>query len=205
MKITKLTMIIGFTALCSCTAFAQDDCVSEGKMVIDAYYGYPYVVGAALKSASTGTDVSVSNTNHIGAKFEYMVSDKIGLGVDYTYARVTIKEKDIQSTAANGQTVTYYGVYSASLTKQRILVRMNVHFATSPKIDPYVAFGVGYKMTTYKDNYPSTYDNGYNLNLLPVAYRIGIGMRFFFVENVGINIEAGLGGPAMQGGVSFKF
>ena len=43
------------------------------------------------------------------------------------------------------------------------------------------------------------------LNILPVAFRLGIGLRYYFIENLGVCVEAGIGGPLVQAGLSEKF
>ena len=186
-------------------------CVSQGNFIIDAYYGYPYVVGKILKNLSNdnnnGVEISRGvNTNHIGGKVEYMINDHFGIGVDYTFARVTnyINTLDYHNEA--GQYKIANGSYKESLTKQRVLVRMNIHFGTTSSIDPYVSFGAGYKQSIYKNDFPSDYPiNGVNINLIPVSFRAAIGMRWFFTDGIGLNFEGGFGGPAIQGGVSVKF
>lgn len=180
------------------TSFAQKgqsssgNCVEEGTIIIDAFYGYPYLAGAVLKSATTNRIGDVRNTNHLGVKAEYMVSEKIGLGIEYTYADVSLTYTD--STLRE---------YKAGIKKSRILGKLNFHFATTESIDPYFTVGAGLKNTTIYDNGSGV--NSISINIVPVAVRIGVGVRYFFTDVVGVNAEVGLGGPLMQGGVSFKF
>lgn len=191
------------------TAQTGDKCVSQGKFIIDGYYGYPYVVGKVLKNISDDDDIEISrvvNTNHIGGKLEFMVNDVIGLGAEYTFARVTNHIKNLDYNNDLGQYKIVNGSFKETLTKQRILFRMSIHFGTSESVDPYVSFGAGYKQTIYRNNFPSDYPiNDVNINLIPISFRAGIGMRWFFTEHVGLNIEGGIGGPAIQGGLSVKF
>lgn len=186
-------------------------CVSQGNFLIDGYYGYPYVVGKVLKNLSDRDDngieiSSARNTNHIGGKFEYMLSDHFGIGADYTFARVTNYINTLDYTSETGQYKIVRGSYKESLTKQRVLVRMNIHFGTTSAIDPYVSFGVGYKQSIYKNDFPLDFPiNNVNINLIPISFRAAIGMRWFFTDGIGLNVEGGFGGPAIQGGVSVKF
>src|ERR1035437_9422099 len=97
MKILKtLLTLVTATLLMNSTSFAQKskdassggDCVKQGTILIDAFYGFPYFNGTILKAAykdSLGGN-SVHNLNHLGGRFEYLLSDKIGLGVEFTYA-----------------------------------------------------------------------------------------------------------------------
>lgn len=192
------TILATVTALLllSSNAFAQKgqsgNCVEEGTIIIDAFYGYPYVAGAVLKSAFTNRIGEVRNTNHFGVKAEYMVSEKIGLGIEYTYADASLTYTD--STLRE---------YEAGIKKSRFLGKLNFHFATTESIDPYFTVGAGVKNTTIYNNGSRT--NSISINVVPVAVRIGVGLHYFFTDVVGVNAEVGIGGPVMQAGVSFKF
>ena len=96
------------------------------------------------------------------------------------------------------------------MTKQRILAKFNIHFATSKYLDPYATAGLGYKASLVTSDNPndqkSVYDvNNSFLNVIPISFRLGIGLRYFFTENIGISAEAGIGGPIIQGGLCGKF
>ncbi|MDF2448278.1 MAG: hypothetical protein K0R26_782 [Bacteroidota bacterium] len=221
MKNIKALLFASFIVYCANTVNAQNSknessekCVGKGKFIIDAYYGYPYMVGKYIKnivSESGAGNIEVSNLNHLGGKFEYMVNDVIGLGMDYTYASVTAKYTETHSVFnyATNQYEDQNNVYTLGLSKQRMLAKINIHFATSKYLDPYATGGIGYKQTrVYSSNIndqKEVYDVSQTLNILPVAFRLGIGMRYYFIKNVGVAIEAGLGGPAVQFGISAKF
>ena len=190
-------------------------CINQGDFIIDAFYGYPYVLGNAIKEAFKPSNnavnntnvISITNLNHIGAKFEYMVTEDIGLGLEYTFASVYMNYYN-ENTTTNGLIVK--GFYDASLTKQRILGRVNFHYATTAHFDPYASIGAGYKKSVLKTNNPfgielvDTFNAGI-LNAFPVSFRLGVGLRYFFNNNIGLNIEAGIGGPLVQGGLTVKF
>lgn len=185
------------TTMISTTVFAQkgaasNQAVSQGNFIIDAFYGYPYFNGSLLQGLSNHSD-KVKSTGHIGGKFEYMVSDKIGIGAEFTWADASVKFQ-------NDTTLIYY---KAGVSKIRVLGRMNIHFATTGNLDPYFTIGAGYKKTTWYDNEPGA--GSFSGNLIPVSVRVGVGLHYYFSDFVGINAEIGLGGPIMQGGLSFKF
>lgn len=193
----KTTLILIATALLlgfNSNAFSQS--AKEGDVQVRAYYGYPYFVGAYLKAAlendSSATGIDVSNTNHIGASFQIMVSEKVGLGLDYTFAKVSATYID--------------GVdrYKASLTKHRITAMMSFHFSNSETIDPYFNVGAGYKLNQVKYTEPGYDDSEVLKNAVPLSARLGIGLNYFFNDVVGLNAEVGLGGPLVQLGLTFK-
>lgn len=170
------------------------NCVEQGTVIFDAFYGYPYYNGVLLKALVNNAN-NVRNTNHLGGKVEFMVTDKIGLGVEATYADVSANYSYTDSLNQ-----TYSG--KAGINKLRVLGKLNVHFATTEHIDPYFTVGAGVKRTSYYDSGSQFTWSG---NLIPVAVRVGVGFRYFFSDAVGVNAEVGLGGPLAQAGLSFKF
>ncbi len=182
--------------------FAQKDrssggnCVQQGTILIDAFYGFPYWNGTILKSEYSGTsydNTAVRNYNHVGGKVEFMINDHIGIGLEGTFARATVNYQR--------SNLKYY---TGGIDKLRILGKFNFHFATSANFDPYCTAGIGYKNTKVYDNEPGP-EPDLGLNIVPVAFRMGVGVRYFFSDAIGINAEVGLGGPLMQAGLSLKF
>lgn len=169
------------------------NCVKQGNFIIAGFYGYPYLAGAVIKTIGQGT-TNIKNLNHIGGKVEYMITDKIGLGAEVTYARVGGSYQD-------DSTLLWY---TAEITKIRVLPKMNVHFGTTESIDPYFTVGAGYKSTNIYLGGPNN-SADVNINLVPLSMRIGIGLHYFFTDYIGINAEVGLGGPAIQVGLAAKF
>ena len=218
----KTTLLSIFLIACSCYKLTAQDslktknselCIEKGKLLIDADYGVPYLTGSVVKTVldnSTGSSVaSISNLNHIGGKFEYLVTDNIGVGLEYTYAAVSAKYNYVRSYTDNNQNYTVLERYNAKLTKQRILLRVNIHFNTTEKLDVYSTLGLGYKKTQLKtDNIYNTVEVfGFNrtINMFPISMRGGIGIHYFFTQNIGLNLEAGFGGPIIQAGLTGKF
>jgi len=180
-------------------------CIKQGDFIIDGYWGFPYFWGLLLQNvvadSAKAYGLSVHNTQHIGGRFEYMVNDKIGIGMEYTYADCGI---DYTGTNSKGNPQ----IYTIGLSKQRILGKINIHFATGPKIDPYATFGVGYAALNVYANEPGANVSDINSSISsaipPIAIRAGIGLRYFFTDNFGLNAEFGLGGPLLQAGVTVK-
>lgn len=196
-KLTITFIAIALLLGINSNAFSQS--IAEGDVQIRAYYGYPYFAGAFIKSAletdSTGarTDITVKNTNHIGGGAQFLISDKVGLGVDYTFAKVS-------ATYIDG-----VDKYNLSLTKHRVTAMMSFHFATGESVDPYFNVGAGYKKNILKYNEPGFDDTEAISQPIPVSMRLGIGMNYFFTDAIGINAEIGLGGPLVHFGIVAKF
>ncbi len=189
-KLKTILLTAAAVLIVSADSFAQrgqssGNCVEQGKVIIDAFYGFPYFNGTLLRAAyssdSVATNSTLHNYNHFGAKVECMVSDKIGLGAEFTYALVTIKYQ--------GRNALWY---TGGIRKYRVLARMNFHFATTESLDPYFTVGAGYKNTLVYDNEPGSGPD-ITINIIPVAFRVGMGIRYFFSDAVGVNAEVGMG------------
>jgi outer membrane protein W len=177
--------------------------IQKGDMLVDVFYGGPYLLGLVTKLVydslkQQGNEVlNFHNYNQFGAKFQYMLNEKIDIGLEYTHALATFDYVGNNSI-----------LYTAGVRKQRVLGKINIHFATSPKVDPYLTFGAGFNSSKLYTNEPGTSSiDLQNTSILfaPISFRAGIGLRYFFTPQFGINAEIGLGGPLMQGGISFKF
>lgn len=193
------------------TATAQ---VEEGNMIIDLYYGYPNV-GKSFWSAletETTSNAKATGIGPFGGRFEYMIADNFGFGVDVNYLSNGYSYDD-QVSVYDTTTMTWSDQtynYSYTKTKLRIMARLNYHFVQTDVVDAYVGFGAGYKhktnkfSTTEPGGTESDFESG--LNLLPMSLRVALGARFFFTDFIGINTEMGLGGgPLLSGGISLKF
>jgi hypothetical protein len=118
----------------------------------------------------------------------------------------------------------YYGsgpqAYEITINKFRLLPRFMFHIGKNPKLDPYIAVGIGYfsrslafSLSNPAYNYPSPVNgNLYPANwpfeehITPVTLTSKFGFRYFFLDNrIGIGAEVGFGGPALAFGITVKF
>jgi len=186
------------------TTFSGTAQVSQGTILVDAYYGFPNlyksVFEAAVSSDAT-TNVTAGGIGPIGIRGEYLASDKIGVGVDICYSNAYVKQDDFGS---DGNIYTY----ELSSPKIGIMATMNYHFVTTDVVDFYFIAGAGYKNRTIdaKTDDPDYNTESIDVSLLNLAARIGLGTRIFFTENIGINLGVGFGqGSVLNGGISMKF
>jgi len=173
--------------------FTKNNCVKKDNIIIDAIYGWPYFNGFLLKRLSSTYNLNnVRNTNHYGGRFELMIDEKIGLGGEFTYADASL----------NYQSGTNGNWEKVGVSKIRILGRLNYHFGTTEKVDPYLALGAGYKKTTIYDTGHT--DLNETINLFPVSFKFAFGMRVYFDDLIGLNAEIGIGGPLISAGFTLK-
>ena len=198
--------IIGATLLICTPIFAQSQINAKGSVFVDAYYGFPNFGKAFLSSIeSNSAGVSTTAIGPCGARAEYMVADKFGIGADFIYNSMSASYQ-IDSLNADQ---TIYKSYDSKLAMQRyrVQLRMNYHFLTEDKVDAYVGFGAGTNIRryVYKTDMPNADEFSEAGSLLPFSMRIALGVRYYFTNNIGLNSEIGLGGPLVSLGLSVRF
>jgi outer membrane protein W len=89
------------------------------------------------------------------------------------------------------------------------LARVNYHFLTSDKFDPYVGIGVGYSLWsfTYSSNEGSVLgiSSGGGIAFPGIAFEGSVGCRYYVAPAFAIWAEVGYGVDIVQLGVNVKF
>jgi hypothetical protein len=213
----KIFTLIGAITLSISGVNAQMP-VQEGNVIIDLYAGIPNWANSILYNQydNNGGASTVSNYKinggmlSYGGRVEYMVAENFGMGIDVNY-ELSGFNYDYDTVTYNATTLAYdprtYNVdYRAK--KLRAMIRLNYHFVQNDRVDAYAGFAGGYKnvnrVLTYTD--PNYNGDKYSGALIPVAFRIAVGTRIYFTNNIGAMIELGAGGGALlQFGLSAKF
>ncbi len=190
-------------------------CVGKGSILIDGYYGFPNFFGFIFKTAynrayPNGINVSSSSLGPVGGKAEYMLTDNLGLGLDFNYSNASITFSKIDTTAfINGSVVTQTHHYTLTTPAMRVMFGANWHFVRTNKVDVYAAVKVGYynRNLSITTDDPNSSISSISINLNdPFAFRVEMGMRYFFTENFGAHAMIGVsGGPLVAVGISGKF
>ncbi len=211
MKKTLLALFVGMTAMYSSNVNAQ--AVEEGSVVIDAYYGFPDLYKATFKTAYANSgseiDLKIGGIGPVGGRFEYLLSDKVGLGLDVVYNSASLSWREVSSVynpvTTNYDPVTYD--YKASTSKIGALVTFNFHFVDNDNLDVAGVLGAGYSNRSFKyESSDPNYTGGSVSGLIPVGFKLGAIMRYFFTDNIGMNVGIGFGqGGLINGGLSVKF
>lgn len=187
----------------------KENCIGKGKSIVDVYYGFPNFYSTIIEQGYNNDfdltrgikpDYDITDLGPFGAKYEYLLTEEIGIGVNLFYANTTMKWSD-----------ELYN-YKTSVSRLRIAITGNYHFYTTKKFDPYFTAHIGYANFDYQfeqesiiNNIPSVHPKPDIKFMFPIALRVGIGARYFFKPNFGVNAEFGLGGILLTGGVSYKF
>jgi len=189
--------------------------VTEGNFIIDAYYGFPNFGRAFSQSVedvnTSSVDFRASGLGPAGLRFEYMISERVGIGADIIYNSniITLTDVDtIPSGMPNARSIVR-NENEYIMQRFRSQIRLNYHFdISSPDFDSYIGVGAGTNnrfRKTLEIGVDITENDGLsNFTLFPVSVRIALGARYYFTNNIGLNLEIGLGGPVLSAGLSIK-
>ncbi|MFK7785621.1 MAG: outer membrane beta-barrel protein [Crocinitomicaceae bacterium] len=209
----KVLLFMGAVAL-SATSIAQTP-VAQGNVIIDPYIGVPNWANSILYNQVDGdgtnvTDYAVNGGMlSYGGRVEYMLSDDFGMGIDVNYEVSGFNYNDLRSVYDEA-TMTFSDVkynYDYKSKKLRAMLRLNYHFVQNDRVDAYTAFAGGYKNVnrTFTSTDPNADDSEATGALVPVAFRLAVGARVYFTDNIGAHVELGaFGGALLQFGVSVK-
>lgn len=204
MKKIMLTCIVLATSLFSFNVQAQ--AIKKGDILVDTYYGVVNLFNFAFKGTvgSGASNRSISYIDHVGVRGEYLIIDKFGMGLDIDYNMVNVSYSTLSVVDSLNPIIHSYKIGSQNI---RSSATFNFHFADSEKLDVYLGLGAGYNYRSYTT---SSTEAGYSYNssgaITPIAFKLALGMRYFFNENIGANLAMGIGqGGLVNGGLSLKF
>ncbi len=173
--------------------------LEAGKIIVDGYYGFPNLFTTVFENAysnASGTGLTFGSEGPLGIRAEYLISDKVGFGIDL----------GMNSSSIYYSENTYD--YTFKTRKIGAMVTFNYHFVESDKFDVYFVTGAGYGNRTFKitSTEPEYTEPTMDFNLVPVSAKIGVGLRYFFTEQIGFNLGLGIGqGGLVNVGISAKF
>ncbi|MFT5859499.1 MAG: opacity protein-like surface antigen [Flavobacteriaceae bacterium] len=211
MRKLLLVAVVGTFMMSANSVSAQ--AMEEGNVGIDLYYGFPNLYKSILEATvpDSASNLDVGGVGPLGLRFEYMLADKVGLGLDIAYNTTSVNYTE-DSLAFNTTTNEYDVVatydYKLSSPKIGVMVVFNYHFIDNDQLDFFGTFGAGWKNRSLKltSTNPNFTEEKTSITLLPISMRIGLGMRYFFTDNIGINLGVGFGqGGIANAGLSFKF
>lgn len=194
MKTIKLYAFL-VTLLCLCFNQSKAQGFQENDVNVQFGYGVGNLAQSFFSAFKDELNYEYKAKGPFFAKLEYAVSDTFGFGVNLAYvgADVTWNETD--------NVITNIDWYSLSL-----LVRANYHFGNNPKFDPYIGAGFGYRTASWDISYSDPdFDGDLSFdNFFPLGFETTIGARYFFTEQLGVYIEAGIAKAVFQAGVNVK-
>ncbi|MDX1350309.1 MAG: outer membrane beta-barrel protein [Putridiphycobacter sp.] len=211
MKINFKILLVMILAIVGTANHTTAQSVKKGNIIIDPYFGYPNfgrVLTTVISDAinfETGSEITERLIGPAGLRAEYMIADNFGLGFDFIYNSASLTGQ-VDSLNNDGTVNSTYDI-TGFARRFRFHVRANYHFVQDENFDAYVGFGAGTNNRTYGyiTDFPNYDNESVGLALFPASARIALGARYYFAQNIGLNIELGLGGPLVSAGVSLKF
>ena len=184
--------------------------VRKGNFILDPYYGAPNFGKSLVKNITfNNQNINTTGTGGIGPaglRAEYMLADKFGLGVDVIFNSTKLGLTYDSLNPDNSLFRRYEG--ELAMKRVRVQLRFNYHFVSTNKLDAYVGIGAGSntRIWSVKNTDPNyQFEKGkISGTLLPFSMRAAVGLRYYFIPNLGINAEIGIGGPLVSAGISFK-
>ena len=186
MRKLTLTLILGAITLMPAITKAQ--AFEEGKSQISLGYG---LVNSTQAFVFAYGELENSSLGPIFLKYEYGVSEKVGFGLNVAYATASASYDNIFLDE-----LTSLDWWGASFN-----ARVNRHFGSSDKFDPYIGFGMGYKIANW--SYSNDDDNDIKA-LIPLGFEATFGARYMFTPNIGLFSEVGLAKGIIQAGLNIK-
>lgn len=212
MKTFSMCLLISLITLLDNKASAQ--VLESEDIVIDAYYGFPNIMASLFRTfyADDGNenDLVVTGLGPFGVRGEYLIDENIGFGIDIAYNSANLKfTREKAAYDEMGYEVIKTYEYNLSTTKIGIMATFNYHFIYHESLDFYGVVGLGFKNRSYALNSTEPkYDQNYSFNtynVFPVSARVGLGIRYIIVDNIGFNVAVGLGqGGLFNAGVTLK-
>lgn len=183
---------------------SRGDAFGEGKLFASVGYGFPNI----QKILYNRLDLEGFSYKGIGPIFvrgEYALSDRIGVGVAINYSQHSVSYTD---SYFDSNFVEKQGTVTVKTNPLSFIGRLNFHFATSEKVDPYFGLGLGYRLQTVKlssDVPELEAGEGAVTAGFPVTVEAVLGLRYFINEQFGLYTEIGLTRSLAQLGVVVKF
>jgi len=200
------TILIGTTLLSALASShnAVAQAFQEGDHAISVGHGAVTFLGNLNRTFDSYTDMGYKGLGPLYLKYEYGVTDRIGLGINFAYATNEWSYR-YETTDDQGNTTTYRE--STERDTYSVLARLSYHFGNSERFDPYFGFGVGYRDANWKMNTSGPGGgSGVELkSLMPFGFEFTLGARYFFSNNIGVFAEVGAAKSVMQGGLVAKF
>jgi len=196
----KLVLYLFSGAIVLMPSIMNAQAFEQGKSQISLGYGFANTTQTLIKNSANSNDLfgdpeylnsEFSALGPIFAKFEHGVSEKIGFGVNIAYVN-----------AGFNYTSDLGGDASMKWWNTSVNARVNRHFGSNDKFDPYIGLGMGYKFGKWKSEGDDTAEE--IKALIPLGFETTFGVRYMFTPNIGLFSEVGLAKGIFQAGLNIK-
>jgi len=193
------TLVVVMMAKANCSAQS----VEQGKIIIDPYYGYSFAGDKFSEWVTKANETKISGLGPLGGRVEYMVANRVGVGLIFNYNSVEVSWPARDSTGAIIDS-------TGTMVLTNVMINVNAHLSASNHVlDLYVGFATGTasREGTLSASTPGSSSTAIDWkDWLPFGIRATLGGRYYFTDNLGVNAELGIGsGPIISAGASVKF
>lgn len=189
------------------TELRRRSCFREGESYLSFGTGIYGLNNAASRSHAMLTNFKNAGLPPIFFRYEYAVSDYIGLGGTF-FLNIASYKWDKSIEIYNYDTWTYEPiVYEEKFSGLSLgfLARANFHFATSRNNDPYFGLGLGYEFFMMKMTSEDPLVTERTANRpLPFSLEAVIGWRTYIADYTAIYFEAGYGKMLFNIGLTMR-
>ena len=205
MKKTKVfNLILGILFFYSANVFSQYD--YQHTVTVNAGGS---LIGLVLDIADRvdGENFEINSIPAIQVTYDYQVNDWFSIGPAASYQAFVFKGEDYQYTDESGEEVTTDA--KVTIGRTNLAVRPLFHYGKNAQLDMYSGVRLG---TTFlnsrvnsgdedvQEDFEGAFNTGVSLQVIP------FGLRGYFNENFGLNMEIALGAPhIISGGVNYRF
>ena len=175
------------------------------------YYGAPNILpaGAILTDDylgevyATQDDIDWSNLGPLGLHVAYRTEGAVSFGLDLNCS--TTSATFNYNAVSDASFDTYDNVMDAKRNIFRAMFRVDGNWGSSDVFVPFTGVGVGFRsasntFTSTRDGFEQTEDT-----TNPLAFRLHAGANIFFIDNLGLLVEAGFGGGGLvRFGLTYK-
>ncbi|MDB4162031.1 porin family protein [Bacteroidia bacterium] len=183
-------------------ANAQD---SEGASVATVGLGYSFFNNIIKSSLETYSDVKVKSVPTIALTYDLALTDNFSIGVAGAFQNVS---GEFTNEYIDQNLDFQTEIATTKVSRLNIALRPLFHYGDGDRLDLYSGIRVGYLIrnveTETSDELLNVLDeldgNRFALGLVP------FGMRYFFTDNLGVNMDLQIGTPyVVSGGIAFTF
>lgn len=205
MKKTKLfNLVLGVLFFHSVSLFSQVD--YQHTITVNAGGS---LIGLVLDIADQidGENLEINSIPAIQAAYDYRINEWFSVGPAASYQAFVFKGEDYQYTDESGEEVTVDA--KVTIGRTNLAVRPLFHYGKNPQLDMYSGLRLG---TTFlnarangesediQEDFEGAFNTGISVQVIP------FGLRGYFNENFGLNMEIALGAPhIISGGVNYRF
>lgn len=173
----------------------------KGQSSINLYYGVT-LINTFVKTFASASQINVqaSALGPMGVTYEYLLTNRIGLGIEAGYSKSEIKYQEEDMILG----VLYS--FKINSTYTRVQLRTNLHVLNSKSFDIYILANLGYSgiSNSYVTDDPYFIPD-FKAKAVVLGVKAGLGFRYFFSKYVGLHSELAIGTPIFSGGLSVRF